>query len=98
VASLAVAHEDPQSAWPRSSAWATTNASWQVQFSAAAGSQWGRRKYWPIYEAAAEHGVHIMSHAFGSYGNPITGTGHASFISRTTSGRRKRCSQTLSAS
>jgi predicted TIM-barrel fold metal-dependent hydrolase len=39
----------------------------------------GRRKYWPIYEAAARHGLHIMSHAFGSYGNPITGHGPASF-------------------
>src|SRR2546430_767815 len=26
----------------------------------------GRRKYWPIYEAAAKHGLHIMSHAFGN--------------------------------
>ena len=39
----------------------------------------GRRKYWPIYEAAAKYGLHIMSHAFGSYGNPITGAGHASY-------------------
>jgi len=39
----------------------------------------GRRKYWPIYEAAAKHGLHIMSHAFGSYGNPITGAGWPSF-------------------
>ena len=39
----------------------------------------GRRKYWPIYEACAKHGLHVMSHAFGSYGNPITGTGWPSF-------------------
>ena len=39
----------------------------------------GRRKYWPIYEAAAKHGLHIMSHAFGSYGYPITGAGQASY-------------------
>ena len=30
----------------------------------------GRRKYWPIYEAAAEHGLHIMSHAFGLVWQP----------------------------
>src|SRR5258708_12295178 len=39
----------------------------------------GRRKYWPIYEACAAAGLHVMSHAFGSFGNPITGSGWASF-------------------
>jgi predicted TIM-barrel fold metal-dependent hydrolase len=39
----------------------------------------GRRKYWPIYEACAEHGLAVMSHAFGSAGQPITGTGWPSF-------------------
>ena len=38
-----------------------------------------RRKYWPIYEACAEAEIHIASHAFGAYGNPITGAGHASY-------------------
>src|SRR5260370_3342244 len=39
----------------------------------------GRGKYWPIYEAWAAAGLHVMSHAFGSFGNPITGSGWASF-------------------
>src|SRR5204862_3232133 len=39
----------------------------------------GRRKYWPIYEACAAAGLHVMSPAFGSFGNPITGTGWASY-------------------
>jgi len=39
----------------------------------------GRRKYWPIYEACASLGLHVMSHAFGGNGNPITGTGWPSF-------------------
>jgi predicted TIM-barrel fold metal-dependent hydrolase len=39
----------------------------------------GRRKYWPIYEACARNGLHVMSHAFGSNGNPLTGTGWPSF-------------------
>jgi hypothetical protein len=51
----------------------------QIQFSGRPQEPMGRRKYWPIYEAAAKHDLHIMSHAFGSYGNPITGTGWASF-------------------
>ena len=51
----------------------------QVQFSGRPQEPMGRRKYWPIYEAAAKHGLHIMSQAFGSYGNPITGAGWPSF-------------------
>ncbi len=39
----------------------------------------GRRKYWPIYEACEEYGLKIMSHAFGSGGQPITGAGRPSF-------------------
>jgi predicted TIM-barrel fold metal-dependent hydrolase len=51
----------------------------QVQFSGRPHEPMGRRKYWPIYEACAEYGLHVMSHAFGSYGQPITGTGWPSF-------------------
>jgi predicted TIM-barrel fold metal-dependent hydrolase len=51
----------------------------QVQFSGRPHEPMGRRKYWPIYEACAEYGLKVMSHAFGSYGQPITGTGWPSF-------------------
>jgi predicted TIM-barrel fold metal-dependent hydrolase len=51
----------------------------QVQFSGRPHEPMGRRKYWPIYEACARNGLHIMSHAFGSNGNPITGSGWASY-------------------
>jgi predicted TIM-barrel fold metal-dependent hydrolase len=39
----------------------------------------GRRRYWPIYEACAEFGLAVMTHAFGNAGNPITGAGWASY-------------------
>ncbi|MBV9170774.1 MAG: amidohydrolase [Chloroflexi bacterium] len=51
----------------------------QVQFSGRPHEPMGRRKYWPIYEACAKHDLRVMSHAFGSNGNPITGTGWPSF-------------------
>ena len=51
----------------------------QVQFSGRPHEPMGRRKYWPIYEACVEQGLAVMSHAFGSYGQPITGTGWPSF-------------------
>lgn len=51
----------------------------QVTFSGRPHEPMGRRKYWPIFEACAEFGLPVMSHAFGSSGNPITGTGWPSY-------------------
>ncbi|HEY3080250.1 MAG TPA: amidohydrolase family protein [Chloroflexota bacterium] len=51
----------------------------QVQFSGRPREPMGRRKYWPIYEACEKHGLAVMSHAFGSGGQPITGCGWPSF-------------------
>jgi predicted TIM-barrel fold metal-dependent hydrolase len=39
----------------------------------------GRRRYWPMYEAAAEHGLPVGVH-YGGWGRgPITGTGFGSY-------------------
>lgn len=35
----------------------------------------GRRRYWPVYEAAARHGLPIMIHAGSSYNHPVTALG-----------------------
>ncbi|HUX86820.1 MAG TPA: amidohydrolase family protein [Chloroflexota bacterium] len=51
----------------------------QVQFSGRPREPMGRRTYWPIYEVAEHYGLKIMSHAFGSGGQPITGAGWPSF-------------------
>jgi predicted TIM-barrel fold metal-dependent hydrolase len=39
----------------------------------------GRRRYWPIYEAAAAHGLPIGLHSSGSNGYAISATGWSSF-------------------
>ncbi len=39
----------------------------------------GRRKYWPLYEAAARHGLPVGIHFGGDGGNPLTGSGWPSF-------------------
>lgn len=51
----------------------------QVQFTGRPHEPMGRRKYWPIYEACEQYGLKVISHAFGSYGNPITAAGWASY-------------------
>jgi predicted TIM-barrel fold metal-dependent hydrolase len=39
----------------------------------------GRRRYWPIYEAAVEAGLPVGIHAFGYGGWPLTNSGYPSF-------------------
>jgi uncharacterized protein len=78
-ASIAISHEDPPAAVAEIERVAHDKRFVQVQFSGRPQEPMGRRKYWPIYEAAAKHGLHIMSHAFGSYGNPLTAAGWPSF-------------------
>jgi len=78
-ASIAVSLENPAAAVAEIKRRASDKRFVQVQFSGRPQEPMGRRKYWPIYEVAAENDLKIMSHAFGSYGNPITGTGWPSF-------------------
>jgi predicted TIM-barrel fold metal-dependent hydrolase len=78
-ASIAIAHEDPRASVAEIRRLASDKRFVQVQFSGRAQEPMGRRKYWPIYEVAAENGLHIMSHGFGSYGNPTTAAGWPSF-------------------
>lgn len=50
----------------------------QIQISGGAQSEWGDRKYWPIYEACEDAGLVIMSHVGGS-NNGYRGAGAPSF-------------------
>jgi predicted TIM-barrel fold metal-dependent hydrolase len=78
-ASMSIAFEDPPAAVAEIERRASDKRFVQVQFSGRPHEPMGRRKYWPIYEACAKHGLHVVSHAFGSYGQPITGSGWPSF-------------------
>jgi uncharacterized protein len=78
-ASIAISPEDPISAAAEVERCARDKRFVQVFFPGRTHEPMGRRKYWPIYEAAARNNLQIMSHAFGSYGFPITGAGWPSF-------------------
>lgn len=78
-ASLITSFEDPPAAVAEIRRRANDRRFVQIQVSGRPHEPMGRRKYWPIYEACAEHGLQVMSHAFGSFGQPITGTGWPSF-------------------
>ncbi|MFZ0214715.1 MAG: amidohydrolase family protein, partial [Candidatus Dormiibacterota bacterium] len=51
----------------------------QVLLSIRTAEPLGRRKYWPMYEAAIRHGLPIAVHFGGHGGFPITGAGWPSF-------------------
>ncbi len=78
-ASMAVSVEAPDLAVQEIRRRAEEKRFVQVQFPGRPQEPMGRRKYWPIYEACEEYGLKVFSHAFGSYGQPITGAGPASF-------------------
>jgi predicted TIM-barrel fold metal-dependent hydrolase len=78
-ASIVVATEDPMAAAAEIRRCSADRRFVQVLFMGRFQEPMGRRKYWPIYEACAEGGLHVATHAFGAYGHPITGAGHASY-------------------
>ena len=65
------------SRWPRSSGAPSDPRFVQVLFPAGGQEPFGSRKYWPIYEAAAAHGLPVAFHTGGYSGH--RGTGWPSF-------------------
>jgi predicted TIM-barrel fold metal-dependent hydrolase len=55
----------------------------------------GRRRYWPIYEAAVEHGLPVGIHVFGYSGWPATNTGWPSFYIEEMAEHETSCSALL---
>jgi hypothetical protein len=51
----------------------------------------GSRRYWPIYEAAAQHGLPVAFHVFGASGHPFTGTGWPSYYLEEGAGHSTSC-------
>jgi predicted TIM-barrel fold metal-dependent hydrolase len=51
----------------------------------------GRRRYWPIYEAAERLGLPIAVHVFGYSGYPVSGIGWPSYYLEETSGHSTAC-------
>lgn len=78
-ASMAIPADDPPRAVEEIERHARDGRFVQVHFSGRPGEPMGRRKYWPIFEACERHGLAVMTHAFGSAGNPLTGTGWPSY-------------------
>ena len=51
----------------------------------------GNRRYWPIFEAAARHGLPVALHVFGAGGHPYTGAGWPSYYIEESAGHSTSC-------
>jgi predicted TIM-barrel fold metal-dependent hydrolase len=51
----------------------------------------GSRRYWPVYEAAASHGLPVAFHVFGASGHPYTGVGWPSYYVEEAAGHSTSC-------
>lgn len=78
-ASLVVPYEDGQLAAAEIEHWASDPRFIQIILIARTHEPLGRRKYWPMYEAAVQHQLPIGIHFGGNAGWPITGAGWPSF-------------------
>lgn len=78
-ASILVPYEEPGLAAAQVSRFAGDSRFVQVLLSAVAREPLGRRKYWPIYEAAVTHDLPVGFHFGGWGGFPPSGTGSPSF-------------------
>ena len=78
-ASVVVAYEDPIASAAEIRRYADNPAFVQVLMLSRTSEPLGSRKYWPIYEAAAEAGMPVGVHAFGYGGNPMTPSGFPTY-------------------
>jgi predicted TIM-barrel fold metal-dependent hydrolase len=80
-ASIQIPHEDATAAVAEIERNAGNPGFVQVQLLSATTEPLGRRRYWPIFEAAQRAGLPIGIHVGGSSGHPRTGGGWPSFYS-----------------
>lgn len=78
-ASVVVAYEDADASVAEIRRRAGDRNFAQVLLLSRTGEPTGRRRYWPIFDAAVEAGLPVGIHAFGYGGHPITGGGWPSY-------------------
>lgn len=77
--SIIVAHEHPEAAVAEIECWADHPDFVQILLPPRSTEPLGRRRYWPIYEAAEKHGLPIALHIGGTSGHAPTSSGWVSY-------------------
>jgi predicted TIM-barrel fold metal-dependent hydrolase len=90
-ASVVVPYEDAAVAAAEIRHWAGHPDFAQVLLLSRTAEPLGNRRYWPIYQAAAEVGLPVAVHAFGYGGQPITSGGWPSHYIEEMTGHAQTC-------
>jgi uncharacterized protein len=90
-ASVVVPYESADASVAEIHKWAGHKDFVQVLVLSRTGEPVGNRRYWPIYQAAAEAGLPVAVHAFGYGGGPITSTGWPSHYIEEMAGHAQSC-------
>ena len=90
-ASILVSYEDPQSSVAEIEKRAGDKSFAQILLLTRTNEPLGRKRYWPIYEAAERHGLPVAMHVFGYSGFPVSGTGWPSYYLEETTGHSAAC-------
>lgn len=78
-ASLTISYEDGLASRDEIHRRAANRDFAQVLMLSRTSEPWGKRRYWPIYEAACAHNLPIAIHVFGYSGSPMTNSGWPSY-------------------
>ncbi|MEL6962952.1 MAG: amidohydrolase family protein [Pseudomonadota bacterium] len=90
-ASIVIPYEDPPAALLEIERCAQDPAFAQILMLARTFEPLGARKYWPIFEKAAEVGLPIGVHVFGYSGFPVTGAGWPTYYVEEMTGHAGAC-------
>jgi uncharacterized protein len=94
-ASIVVPYEFAEASVAEIRHWAGHKDFVQVLVLSRTGEPLGNRRYWPIYQAAAEAGLPVAVHAFGYGGGPITSAGWPSHYVEEMAGHAQSCQAAL---
>ena len=94
-ASIVVPYEFAEASVDEIHKWAGHKDFVQVLILSRTGEPLGNRRYWPIYQAAAEAGLPVAVHAFGYGGGPITSSGWPSHYVEEMAGHAQSCQAAL---
>lgn len=90
-ASIVVPYEDPEASAREIDLRAGDKRFAQILVLTRTAEPFGRRKYWPIFEAACRHDIPIALHVFGYSGHPVSGTGWPSYYIEEMTGHSAAC-------
>jgi predicted TIM-barrel fold metal-dependent hydrolase len=90
-ASIVIPYEDPEASVAEIELRANDPDFAQILILTRTNEPIGKRRYWPIFEAACRHDLPVALHVFGYSGHPVSGTGWPSYYVEEMTGHSAAC-------